>query len=351
MEEVFREVIKLYNEAEYEKVATAIILFLFILLFRCFQKIFIDNRKGHIKKDRMYKKALVRLLSCTINESNIKECYVLSEFATNEKKLNRIDYYIRTNNLNAIVKYIKEELYLLQDKEFTKYEGPESTIKMIGNTLNRIKIKDYIILPAIASFFVIYICIVFILCITNALNSILAFVIIIAIIINAISCAFSFSITLTERYNFDAKLIKTVYYFPMALFLLLYPERLVTLVLFIILTILVFAALVIILRSKSSIVNVTRTVNRGKGFTFSYINDFLNDEDVNQELINDKSLKTLAYFENYTLVALFQIENGNKIIKNKIINKAYEEKIKKSTKKHKKDFAKYALDLVANNLI
>ena len=210
METIFKEVIKLYNESEYEKVATVIILLLFILLFRCFQKIFVDNRKDHINKDRTYKKALIRLLSCTINESNIKECYVLSEFAASEKKLNRIEYYIRTNNFTAIVEYIKEELYLLQDKEFTKYEGPESTIKMIGNTLNRIKIKDYIILPAIASFFVIYICIVFLLCITNALNSIFAFVIIIAVIINAISCAFSLSITFTERYSFDAWLFKIV---------------------------------------------------------------------------------------------------------------------------------------------
>lgn len=350
METIFKEVIELYNEAEYEKIATVIILLLFIILFRCFQKVFVQNHRNVLKNDRQYKKTLIGLLRKPISQININDCYTLTKYASDEKKLSRIEYYIRTNNIKSITNYIKEELFILQDKEFTKYEGPESAIKIIASTLNKIKIKDYIIFPAVTSFLVIYICIVFLLCIANVLNSIIAFFIIIALMVNSISCVFSFSITMTDRYIFDAWIIKLAYYFPMIIFVFVYPECMVALYIFELLTIIVFIGLVIILRKKSSLVNVTSIIEKKKGIKYSHIKDFLEDEDVEQELIIDKSLKTFAFFENYTFVALFQIEEGESVIKNKIINKAYEERIKKSIKKHIKDFEKHDIVLVAKDL-
>ena len=284
----------------------AITVILFIVLFIILRKATIKSTKVKTKRTNKYINLLIQYRKNASKATDCKCYYNLLSYVVDNRDYKRIEYYIEHNEKEKIQDYIKSEMYKLSRENLKNADGPDYSAKSIKNIIHRFQIYDSIILPALLSLAIIYCVYMMVFCVvsSNNVSFVLGFISVAILIITII---YSFSIIMTDRFSFDPELIRIYYCMPFFVFVIL-SELGVPLNWLLIISIMIYLLFLIVLNHnrKTSTIDISKIIRKSKTYKLDLVLSLQCTNDINENISRDEKSYTFAYFDLYSLVAVYQ---------------------------------------------
>lgn len=306
MGEIINTIINLIKEKNYTVLIYAITVLLFVLLFILLRRATIKSTKVKTKRTNKYINLLIQYRKNASNATDCKCYYDLLSYVDDDRDYKRIEYYIEHNDNGKIQKYIKSEMYKLRRENLKNADGPDYSVKSIKNTMHRFQIYDSIILPTLFSLTILYCVFMMVFCVVSSNNvSFVLGLIFVAILI--VTIIYSFSIIMTDRFSFDPVLIRICYVMPFLVWVIL-SELSVPLNWLSIISIMIYLVFLIVLNHnrKNSTIDISKAIHKFKTYKLDLVLSLQCTNDINENISRDEKTYTFAYFDLYSLVAVYQ---------------------------------------------
>lgn len=308
MKDIINTIINLIKGKNYTVLVLLVILLLFIWLYKILKETIIKSIKSENKHKKEYMDLLIRLCKSESKSNDCKCYYDLLAYVDDNRQYRRIEYYLEKNDNNSLNKFVRAQIYELRQNSIINSDGLDFLPHSYKYLFCRSRICNTVILPAVLSFFIIFM--VLVLLYGVASNNDLEFVlIIITYAIPIILTICSFSIMSTKRYSFDPLIKKVFYSIP---FFVLVIEMFLksSLVLYSIISFVLYIIYLIVLNNnrRNKTVNITKFIDKFKKKELDIDKELgiQCKNDINIIISKEENVYSFAYFDIYSLVAVYQ---------------------------------------------